>query len=64
MTDKPIIRNLESLRRDMVDELRQALQALHQGRPLKEGTLLEPADAHRVERKIRNTLEFLTGDRE
>lgn len=52
MTDKPIIRNLDSLRRDMADELRQALEALRAG------------ELPKVERKVRNTLEFLTGSRE
>lgn len=63
------IRNLTTLKADMVQELRQALEAIEEWQRIEAGNLsfglYERKDRLAwVERKVRNVLEYLTGDRE
>lgn len=57
--DRPVaIRNLSSLQQDLVDEAREGLRLLRGPRPLDDAT------AVRVEMKLKNIVEFLTGYRD
>lgn len=55
--DRPIVRHLDSLTADIIAELRTALDYIVAAK-IKDDTLV------RVEMKIRNAMELLTGSRD